>query len=49
LHHERCEEYEGREERQARRGFLSPHPAGELHRQDKVLLLFVFFVNFVVD
>jgi hypothetical protein len=29
--------------------FLSPRPAGELHRQGKVLFLFVTFVNFVLD
>jgi hypothetical protein len=29
--------------------FFSPHPAGELHWRGKVLLLFVTFVNFVVD
>jgi hypothetical protein len=42
------EEHEGHEERQARRDFLSLHPAGELHRQGKVLFLFVIFVIFVI-
>jgi hypothetical protein len=41
------EEHEGHEEGQAR--LLSPHPAGELPRYDKVLLLFVLFVvNFLM-
>jgi hypothetical protein len=43
------EEHEDHKERQARRGFLPPHPADELCRQDKVLFLFVIFVNFVVN
>jgi hypothetical protein len=32
-----------------RRDVLSPHPAGGLHRQDKILFLFVIFVHFVVN
>jgi hypothetical protein len=43
------EEHEEHEERQARPVFLSPRRAGELHRQDKILFLFVIFVNFVVN
>jgi hypothetical protein len=46
------EEHEGHEERRKKTGeawFLSPHPAVEVHRQGKVLFLFVIFVLFVVN
>jgi hypothetical protein len=43
------EEHEEHEERQARCVFLSPDPAGDLHRQRQLLLLFVIFVLFVVN
>jgi hypothetical protein len=45
LNHNEHNEHNEKQERLV----SSPRPAGESHRRDKLLILFVLFVNFVVN